>query len=158
MGTTRKTEQLWSKEMIYRSVAALIKDQKTISLDPDVSVQEAAEKMAEHRIGAIPIVAQGKLTGIFTERDLLNRVVAKGLLPQDIPLEQVMTRDPVSVDSNASLVHSLSIMFEHKLRHLPIQKDGKVVSVLSCRDMPASYWIKRENWLTARNELGSAAG
>jgi len=114
--------------------------------------------MAEYRVGAIPVVTQGKLMGITTERDLLNCVVAKGLPRQDVPLEQVMTKDPVTVDSEDSLVHTLSIMFEHKFRHLSIQQDGKVVGVLSCRDIPASCWIKRENWLTARNELSSAAG
>ncbi|MCG6863087.1 MAG: CBS domain-containing protein [Chromatiaceae bacterium] len=62
--------------MSYQSVGTLIKGQETISLGSGASVQEAAEKMAEHRIGAIPVIDSGELKGLFTERDLLNRVVA----------------------------------------------------------------------------------
>ena len=144
--------------MIYRSVGALIKEQTTISLGSHATVQEAAEQMAEHRVGAIPVIDSGELKGLFTERDLLNRVVAKGLHPQDVRLEDVMTKDPITVGTDASLVHSLSTMFEHKFRHLPVMEDGRVAGVLSCRDIPADYWIMWENWVTAQNELTAASG
>jgi len=67
IGCVREKEQLWSGEMIYENAATLIQDQKSVSLEPNVSVQKAAEKMAENRVGAIPVIAQGKLTGIFTD-------------------------------------------------------------------------------------------
>jgi len=143
--------------MIYRSVGALRKDREVVILGPRATVQEAAEQMADKRIGAIPVVESGKLVGLFTERDLLNRVVAKRLQPQDLRLEQVMTKDPVTVDKNVSLVNSLSIMFEHKFRHLPVLDNERVVGVLSCRDIPADYWIMWEHWVSAQEELKAVA-
>jgi CBS domain-containing protein len=139
--------------MMYRNVGALVQEQTTISLGPKASVQEAAEQMAEHRVGAIPIIDSRELKGLFTERDLLNRVVAKGLTPERVRLEEVMTRDPITVESDASLVHSLKTMLENKVRHLPVLESGQVRGVLSCRDIPAEYWIMWENWVNSRNEL-----
>jgi CBS domain-containing protein len=144
--------------MIYRNVGALIQEQSTVSLGSQATVQDAAEQMAEHRIGAIPVIDSGELRGLFTERDLLNRVVAKGLRPQDVRLEDVMTEDPTTVGSDASIVQSFSVMFENKFRHLPVLEDGQVVGVLSCRDIPADYQIMWENWITAQNELKAASG
>jgi CBS domain-containing protein len=109
--------------------------------------------MAEHRIGAIPVIDSEEFRGLFTERDLLNRVVAKRLRPQDLRLEEVMSKELVTVEFDATLVHSLTKMFEHKFRHLPVLRNGRVAGVLSCRDIPASYWIMWENWLSAQNEL-----
>jgi CBS domain-containing protein len=109
--------------------------------------------MAANRVGAIPVIDSDVLAGLFTERDLLNRVVAKGLCAKDVRLEDVMTKAVISVQSNATLVRSLSVMFEHKFRHLPVMEGNRLVGVLSCRDIPATYWMMWENWLAAQNEL-----
>jgi CBS domain-containing protein len=109
------------------------------------------------RIGAAAVIDSGELKGLFTERDLLNRVVAKGLSPQDLRLEEVMTRDPVTVASDSTLVQALKTMFESGIRHLPVMERGRFAGVLSCRDIPADYWIMWENWEAARNELKVAS-
>jgi CBS domain-containing protein len=144
--------------MIYRNVGALLKNQAIISLGSQATVQDAAEKMAEHRVGAIPVIDSGELKGLFTERDLLNRVVAKGLSPDNTLLADVMTKDPITIESDASLVESFSTMFEHKFRHLPVLMEGRVIGVLSCRDIPANYQIMWENWVGAQNELKGGTG
>ena len=144
--------------MIYANVGSLLNGQETISLSPQASVQESAELMSEHRVGAIPVIESGRLCGIFTERDLLNRVISKGLRPEKLRLEEVMTRDPITVNSDTSLVNSLTIMFDHKFRHLPVLEDERVIGVLSCRDIPAEYWLMQENWATAQNELKATSG
>jgi CBS domain-containing protein len=144
--------------MIYPSVGALIRDQNTISLGSQATVQEAAEKMAEYRIGAIPVIDSGELKGLFTERDLLNRVVAKGLQPRDARLADVMTKSPITIASDASLVEGFATMFKHRFRHLPVLEQGRVVGMLSCRDIPANYQIMWENWTAAQNELKAASG
>jgi CBS domain-containing protein len=138
--------------MRYLNVGELVKAQEPISLGPRSSVQEAAELMAAHRVGAIPVVDAGRLVGLFTERDLLNRVVAKGLQPVDVPLSAVMTEQPMTVEPGASLVEGLSIMSENGFRHLPVLAEDRVLGVLSCRDIPPDYWIMRENWMTAREK------
>ena len=143
--------------MSYRSVGVLLRDQETFSLGPQATVQEAAVMMAAHRVGAIPVIEDsGRLVGLFTERDLLNRVVAKGLMPGDLRLTEVMTADPITVSAEASLVTSLRLMFEHRFRHLPVVEGERVIGVLSCRDIPADYWMMNKNWEAARNELRSA--
>ena len=142
----------------FESVGSLVRGQETFSLGPEASVQEAAELMARHRVGSILVVQSGQLRGLFTERDLLNRVVAKGLRPESVSLEDVMTKDPVTVESKASLVQSLTTMFEQKFRHLPVLENGRVVGVLSCRDIPAGYWILQENWVAAQADLKVRTG
>lgn len=144
--------------MIYRTVGALIKKQKTIRLDPASSVQKAAEKMAEHRVGAISVEETGQLKGIFTERDLVNRVVAKGLRPQDVSLQDVMTENPITVTADTALVPCLRIMSENNFRHLPVIEREQVVGVLSRRDIPTTSWIFFEWWESARNGLKVASG
>jgi len=149
--------QFWRVEMGYRSVGVLVRDQETFSLGPQATVHEAAVMMAAHRVGAIPVIATGgRLVGLFTERDLLNRVVAKGLLPGELHLADVMTPDPITVLASASLVSSLRVMFEHKFRHLPVIEGDDVIGVLSCRDIPADYWMMHKNWEAAQNELRTA--
>jgi CBS domain-containing protein len=143
--------------MIYPNVGALIEGQKTISLGSQASVQEAAEKMAANWVGAIPVIDSDVLKGLFTERDLRNRVVAKGLRAEDARLEDVMTKAMISVQSDSTLVRSLSIMFEHKFRHLPVMEGDRLIGIGSCRDIPATYWMMWENWLAAQNELKAAS-
>jgi CBS domain-containing protein len=144
--------------MFYLSVGALIRGQEMVSLNPDATVQEAATLMAARRVGAIPVLGfGGRLAGIFTERDLLNRVVAQDLRPTSVRLAQVMTPDPITIGVGASLVESLAIMLEHRFRHLPLLEGEQVVGILSCRDIPADYWMMWQNWETAQRELVSAA-
>lgn len=143
--------------MIYRNVAALIEGQEPVTMQPGASVQEAAERMAEQHIGAIALMESDRLVGLFTERDLLNRVVAKGLSPRDLAVGDVMTRDPVTVDAEAALVHCLDTMLEHQFRHLPVLDGERLVGVLSCRDIPVNYWNMRERWVAAHNQPQEAA-
>ncbi|EGV17076.1 CBS domain-containing protein [Thiocapsa marina] len=138
--------------MRYLNVGELVRSQETISLGPQSSVQEAAELMAAHRVGAIPVVDAGKLVGLFTERDLLNRVVAKRLQPVDVLLSAVMTERPISVEPGVSLVEGLGIMSENGFRHLPVLAENRVLGVLSCRDIPPDYWIMRDHWIAAREK------
>lgn len=143
--------------MIYRSVGALVRDQEMISLNPQATVQEAAELMAAHRVGAVPVIeSDGHLCGIFTERDLLNRVIAKRLSPEAVHLTEVMTADPITLGAGASLASGLKIMLKHRFRHLPLLQGEQVVGVLSCRDIPADYWLMLQNWEAAQSELLSA--
>ena len=69
-----------------------------------------------------------------------------------------MTKHPITVDANTSLVNSLTIMFKHGFRHLPVLEDARVIGVLSCRDIPAEYWLMQENWATAQHELKVRSG
>jgi len=141
----------------YENAGELVEAQQTIWLEPHASVQEAAQRMAEHRVGAIPVVASGELVGIFTERDLLSRVVAKSLNPPRLRVEVAMTKDLITVDGDVSLVRCLDTMVQHNFRHLPVLNNGKLIGVLSCRDIPVHYWNMQERWGSVKRELKKAS-
>lgn len=103
-------------------------------LPPDASVQEAARLMADQHIGAILVMAQADLLGIFTERDLLSRIVAQGLHPADVTIGQAMTADPVAVGPETAAIDALRLMREGGFRHLPVRQERQVIGVISLRD------------------------
>ncbi len=78
-------------------ICDLLKNQTTISAEPHQTVLEIARLMVEHNIGAVPVLQDGKLIGIFSERDLMSRVVVNGKDPARTPVSQVMTEDPLTV-------------------------------------------------------------
>lgn len=88
--------------MKHRSVSEMVRDQVVISLPPDATAREAARVMADRRIGAVLITQDGLLLGIFTERDMVARVVALGRDPDHTELSAVMTAKPRTVDHGAS--------------------------------------------------------
>ena len=139
--------------MNYHSVGELIADQATHSVTPNTSVQAASEIMAQHQFGALPVMDDGTLVGVFTERDLLNRVVAQKLSPQTTEVAQVMTTDPVTIKASDSLVKSLTLMISNQFRHLPVIWDDGRVGMLSSREVPAEYWVLMENWIAARGGI-----
>lgn len=139
--------------MKYHSVGELIADQATYSVETSTSVQAAVEIMAEHQFGALPVIADGELVGVFTERDLLNRVVSQRLDPQSTAVSQVMTLDPVTIKASDSLVKSLTLMIGNQFRHLPVVWDDGRVGMLSSREIPAEYWVLMENWIVAKGGI-----
>lgn len=105
------------------------------SLSPSSLVSAAAELMAERHIGSVVITENTELVGIFTERDLLNRVVARGLDPRTTPLSVVMTTDISTIDVNDGVDACFGIMQRRGCRHLPIVENGKLVGIVSIRNV-----------------------
>ncbi len=100
-----------------------------------VSVAEVSELMATRRIGAILVVEKGKLAGIFTERDALVRVIAKGVDPKKTAVGEVMTRDPDTIQPTESVQTALDLMAERGYRHLPVIDEGQLYGIISIRDL-----------------------
>jgi CBS domain-containing protein len=122
----------------------LVKDRKVCSIEADRSVLEAARYMMEQRIGALPVLRNGELVGIFSERDIMNRVVAVGRLPGSTKVSEVMTANPKAVDAKESVENCLYLMREFGFRHLPIV-DGKVLKgLVSSRDILLRYIALKE--------------
>ena len=119
--------------MSQRSIAQLIKRQ-VIHLAPSASVREAAQLMSENHIGALLVMEEGRLAGIFTERDALNRVLAEGRDPDSTLLSEVMTRDPVTLSPQTAATQALRLMGEIGFRHLPVVEDDEVYGIISLRD------------------------
>jgi CBS domain-containing protein len=110
-------------------------EQSLATLEPSASVLEAARMMAYLRIGALMVVEDEKLVGIFSERDALMRVVAKELDPASTTLSQVMTANPVTIAPDATVQQALDIMAEKGFRHLPVLDGDKLVAIVSIRDL-----------------------
>ncbi len=98
-------------------------------------VRDAARSMSEKNIGAIAVVDSGKLVGIFSERDIMSRVVAPGLNPDETTVATVMTKDIVVGDMDDEVEDALRKMHAVGCRHLPIVDKGKLVGIISLRDL-----------------------
>ena len=124
--------------MQRRIVPDLVSDQTVASLSPSATVREAARIMTERHIGAVLIATDGRLQGIFTERDILTRIVARGLDPDETVLGSVMTPNPDTVGPDDMALHALQRMAERGYRHLPVVSDGRLVGIVSIRDLYAA--------------------
>jgi CBS domain-containing protein len=113
----------------------LLKNQVTISAQIHQTVLEVARLMVEHNIGAVPVLKQGELIGIFSERDLMNRVVVEGKDPARTPVSEVMTGDPLTVAPNDSVETCMTLMRRHGFRHLPVCSGNELRGVVSLRDV-----------------------
>lgn len=128
--------------MHRKVVPDIVSKQKIELLPVTTTVRDAARNMAERHIGAVLIGEGGRLQGIFTERDVLFRVVAKGLDPDSTPLSAVMTPDPDTVGPNDLASLALERMRSSGYRHVPVVDNDQVVGIVSLRDLYAA--AKRE--------------
>ncbi len=113
----------------------LIKDRAVHSINQGQSVLEAARFMKEHSIGALPVLSDGQLVGIVSERDIMNRVVAAGRTPGMTTVEEIMTSNPRAVAADETVDECLFIMREFGFRHLPIVEGRELKGLVSLRDI-----------------------
>ncbi len=113
----------------------IVKDRRVYSIDAGRTVLEAARYMMEHNIGALPVLRNGELAGMFSERDIMNRVVAVGRTPGSTSVAEVMTANPRAVPLDESVEECLFIMREFGFRHLPIVEGKELRGLVSLRDI-----------------------
>ena len=118
-----------------KRIAELIEGQTLTVLESSDNVRTAARRMTESNIGAAAVVDSGRLTGIFSERDLMARVVAKGLNPDDTPVAMVMSRELIVAEPREDVDAALQKMHSIHARHLPVVEDGQLVGMISLRDL-----------------------
>jgi CBS domain-containing protein len=123
------------------SVVQDILDQKRgsiVTVPLGTSVQNAASRMDAERIGAVLVLgAEGEMLGIFTERDVLHRVIAQRRDPVKTRVEEVMTERVACCKPNTSLEECRAVMAGNHIRHLPVVRDGELVGIVSMRDVLA---------------------
>ena len=115
-------------------VKEVMERRKALSLPPQSTVSKAAQMMAKKNIGAVMVVDDQRLVGIFTERDALFRVIACGLDPSSTQLAQVMTAEPRTVGPKQTYGYALVLMQENGFRHAPVVEDGKPIGMVSSRN------------------------
>jgi len=132
------------QELFMALVYDLVKDRKIYSVEADRTVLEAARFMMEHKIGAVPVLRNGELVGIFSERDIMNRVVAVGRLPGTTKISEVMTTNPKAVSVDETVENCLFLMREFGFRHLPITDGKEIKGLVSLRDILLRYFSQKE--------------
>lgn len=120
--------------MTERTVKQVIEGQDPVVAPSSTMIGAAARLMKERNVGALMVVENDKLVGVFTERDGLFRVLADGLAGDSTPLSAVMTSNPQTIGPNAGFTHALQMMHDGGYRHLPVVEDGRVIGIVSVRD------------------------
>jgi CBS domain-containing protein len=140
--------------MPNRLIRDVIAGQSVKTAPDSMTVLAAAQSMAAARIGAMLIVdGKGALQGIFTERDALNRVLAKGLDPTKTTLAEVMTSNIQTIPADRPLGHALHLMYEGGFRHVPVVENGKPVGMISARDALGGEMLQFEAELHQRDDI-----
>lgn len=112
-------------------------------VEENESVAGVARQMAEVRVGAILVLHDGRVKGVFSERDLMLRVVLQGLPPETTPVSAVMTTRVATIDEDDSVEQAMEAMHRNNCRHLPVLRDGQVTGFLSMRDL-MDYELARQ--------------
>jgi CBS domain-containing protein len=139
--------------MEERTVGDMISRSAPLSVGPSTTVRDAARLMHEHKCGSVLVMEEGRLVGIFTERDALWRVAAAPLDPATTPVAAVMTRDPDTLPADAPVADALRLMDECGFWHVPVTREGEVVGVVSIRDLPIGGGIGLQDELDRRHDL-----
>lgn len=120
--------------MAHRSIRSIIEQQEVITAPERMTVDAAARLMKGKQVGAILIMDEGRLVGIFTERDALFRIVSEGRDPKTTCLAEVMTRNPRTIHPDKPFPDALHLMHEGGFRHVPVVENGQPVGMISARD------------------------
>lgn len=117
------------------------KGYQVLSVSPSVTVLEAVHQMNQHQIGCILVMDGPRLLGIFTERDVLTRVVAKERAPAACLVSEVMTSTPYTISEDTTIEQTMDLFHNRRCRHLPVIDgvSGRVVGMISIRDI--SRWL-----------------
>jgi signal-transduction protein with cAMP-binding, CBS, and nucleotidyltransferase domain len=105
------------------------------SINPEATVYEAIQKMAEKNVGALLVMHEDKVAGIISERDYTRKLILKNRSSKDTPVADVMTKDVCYVTQQEQVNECMALMTEKRIRHLPVIEDGKVLGIISLGDV-----------------------
>lgn len=108
---------------------------EAVWIDPLACVYDALEKMNKENIGALLVQIDGFLVGIVSERDYVRKVILDTHASKTTKVSQIMTREPVTVTRDDTVVHCIALMRKHHVRHLPVVEEGKAIGIISLRDL-----------------------
>lgn len=118
-----------------KTLKEIIGNRPLLTVQKDMTVQEACEFMCEKKIGLVPVLDGNKLVGVFSERDLMRRVIAENKNPREVKISEVMTIDLIVADENETYIDALSKMKKSNIRHLLVTSGEKLIGVVSIRDV-----------------------
>lgn len=127
------------------TLAMIIADKgsNVYSVRPEMTISQTVAEMNKHNVGSMIVLDDGTLVGIFTERDVLTRVIPNNFDPKTTRVSHVMTNDPVTLLPEQTVDDTMELMREKRCRHLPLIKHGKVAGLISIGDIVR--WISRKH-------------
>jgi len=134
-----------------KPIRPLVDNQDVVAVDQATSVAQAARLMSDRQVGAVPVVDGERVVGIFTERDVLSRVVAAGVDPVHTPVSAVMSTDLVVAEITDHHETCLRRMQQAHVRHLLVLKEGRLAGILSMRDLLALEIDERDEAIQLLN-------
>ena len=145
--------------MPQRPVSSIVAGRKILTAPLATTVAEAARLMKDHRVSAILVVdGENRLTGIFTERDALFRVIAEGRSPKTTRVGDAMTANPQTIGPDRPFAQALVMMHEGGFRHMPVVRNGRPLGMVSARDALALEWKELDVVLEQREQIGASLG
>ena len=129
-----------------KTVADLLGAKKTAvwSTTPDTSVFDAVTMMAEKNVGALPVLKNDRLVGIFSERDYARKIILKGKTSRETAVHEIMTANVVSIRPDETVERCMSLMTEKHFRHLPVVESDRLVGIISIGDVVKSVIEEQE--------------
>ncbi|UYY60062.1 CBS domain-containing protein [Sphingomonas sp. S2-65] len=126
------------------TIAAILegKGHDVVSIDAERTVTEAAALLSERRIGAVPVMQNGEVAGIFSERDVIHCLAKDGAAALGRPVRDVMTAPAITVTRVESVLAALALMTRRRIRHLPVVEGGRCIGLVSIGDL-VKYRIDR---------------
>ncbi len=133
-----------------RPILDLLKtrDATPYSLSPDESVFAALQRLAQHNVGAMMVMDQGKLMGVFSERDYTRKIALAGRSSKDTKVADIMTSQVIKVPPQSRVRECMALMKERNIRHLPVVDGEQVLGMISIRDLMNDIIAEHENTIS----------
>jgi CBS domain-containing protein len=121
-----------------------VKGRATWSIGPKATVYDALQLMADKDVGALLVLEDGRLAGIFSERDYARKIILKGKSSRETAVREIMTERVISVHPEQTLAECMALMTNHRVRHLPVLEAGEVSGVISIGDVVKAIMTEQE--------------
>jgi len=121
------------------------------SISPDSTVFDAIKMMSDKNIGALPVMTGDRLVGMFSERDYTRKVILKGKSSKATSVREIISTPVISVERGHSVEECMRLMTEHRVRHLPVLEEGRVVGIVSIGDL-VNWIISAQNMALSQME------
>jgi len=133
--------------MIITSIRQVVAGRELPTVAPDLSVRDACHALNRLDIGAVAVVEDGRLVGILSERDVMRKCIGGNRRTDETSVAEIMTTDPATIEADASLADAFRVMTQGRFRHLPVTDGGRLVAMLSIRDIPTEYRLMYERYV-----------
>ncbi len=141
--------------MIITSIRQVVEGREPATIPSAISVRDACHVLNRDDIGAVAVVEEGRLVGILSERDVMRKCIGGNRRTDETSVAEIMTTEPVTIEADASLADAFRLMNYGKFRHLPVTDEGRMIAMLSIRDIPTQYRLMYERYAESFTALAA---